>query len=119
MSALELVNRAITKRAKAVFPATGNMRRLVDVRDEISRFDKVKDYCGRSFVTRITQSDWAGLSAKQRYEVAQLSLNLPAPATEAATASASLFLRLRSTGLNASAQGSSQVSLNLSFYPRN
>jgi len=75
---------------------------------------RCKDYCGRTFITRISQTGWAGLSAGQSYEVDQLSVRFSTPTADTATATEHMFLRLKSTGNNPSAEGASLVSVSLS-----
>ena len=79
--------------------------------DERLRVKRMKDYCGRTFVTDISKTDWAGLSASQRYEVDQLSVRFSTPTADTATATDYMFLRLKSTGNNPSAEGASLVSI--------
>ena len=114
---MDTINKQWKIQRSAVYPVTEAQRQLIATRDELCRVEKFTDYCGRSLITRISKSPWADLSANQRYEVDGLSVNFSTPTANTATATASMFMRLKSTGINASTDGSGQVSTNHPVYP--
>jgi hypothetical protein len=108
-SVLDETNKANRTRLKTNMPVTATDRQIAINKDEVACYEKLKDFCGGSLVSRVAKK--TGLSADNQYEVDQLSAKIVWPTPD--TATTTLYLRLAVKDAQTSAEGSAQVSANV------